>query len=376
MTIVRRTTIAVSVPVVLLLAVAGIGIGVTVWLRSWYRGFAEAAEPAGVLDNSVLQGMLGSLNSRAGVMMIVIVVVAVVAVALSITAAVLLNRKTGRQLRVAITGIGGSAAELLAVSSQVAAATAQTAATNETTATVEEVKQTAILAQEKATEAFELTEQVAEMCRRGDASAQQNAGKFQHIRSDMDVVAEAIDRLNEQTQSVGDIIATVNDLAEQSNLLSVNASIEAAKAGEHGKGFTVVAQEVKSLAEQSKQAVAQVRGVLSEIQKASAVAVQAAAQSREAVEAGRAEAGRAIENTRAEVVVANGAAEATLQISATSRQQLAGMQQISQAILSINAAGSQSVSGTRQVEQAVRQLQDLAQSLRGLTDNNRAEART
>jgi methyl-accepting chemotaxis protein len=241
---------------------------------------------------------------------------------------------------------------------------------------VEEVKQTAILAQEKATEAFELTEQVAEMCRRGDASAQQNAGKFQHIRSDMDVVAEAIDRLNEQTQSVGDIIATVNDLAEQSNLLSVNASIEAAKAGEHGKGFTVVAQEVKSLAEQSKQAVAQVRGVLSEIQKASAVAVQAAAQSREAVEAGRAEAGRAIENTRAEVVVANGAAEATLQISATSRQQLAGMQQISQAILSINAAGSQSVSGTRQVEQAVRQLQDLAQSLRGLTDNNRAEART
>ena len=65
------------------------------------------------------------------------------------------------------------------------------------------------------------------------------------------------------------VIATVNDLAEQSNLLSVNASIEAAKAGEAGKGFTVVATEVKSLAEQSKRSVAQVRGVLSEIQKAS-----------------------------------------------------------------------------------------------------------
>ena len=83
------------------------------------------------------------------------------------------------------------------------------------------------------------------------------------------------------TQAAGDIIASVNDLAEQSNLLSVNASIEAAKAGEHGKGFAVVAQEVKSLAEQSKQAVAQVRTMLGEIQKASQTAVQAAAGGRE-----------------------------------------------------------------------------------------------
>ena len=184
----------------------------------------------------------------------------------------------------------------------------------------------------------------------------------------MELVAEAIDRLNDEAQSVGDVIATVNDLAEQSNLLSVNASIEAAKAGDAGKGFTVVAQEVKSLAKQSKQAVAQVRAVLSEIQKASMVVVKAAEQGRETVEAGRNEANGALENIGARVVVATQAAEATSQIAATSRQQLAGMEQISPAILSINDAGRQSALGTREVEREVGQLRELTLSLKGLVD--------
>jgi len=110
----------------------------------------------------------------------------------------------------------------------------------------------------------------------GEASAKRNYEHFERIQADMDVVAEAIGRLSDEAQSVGDVIATVNDLAEQSNLLSVNASIEAAKAGEAGKGFAVVAQEVKNLATQSKQAVGQVRTVLVEIQKASEVVVRAA----------------------------------------------------------------------------------------------------
>jgi methyl-accepting chemotaxis protein len=367
MTIIRRTTTAVGGLLVLLLAVVGIGIGLTVWLQSWHSDYVEAAQQTGAATNPTLQALLDTLSSRASVMMIVIVVVAVVALALGITAAVLIIRTTSRQFRVAVTSIGGSAAELLAVASQVAAATAQTAAaTNETTATVEEVKQTATLAQEKAAEASELSEEVAERCKYGMESARQNLSMFERIQADMVLVAESIDRLNEQAGSVGDIIATVNDLAEQSNLLSVNASIEAAKAGEQGKGFTVVAQEVKNLAEQSKQAVAQVRSVLSEIQKASAAAVRAVDESRGAVEAGRVESAQGVENTKAEVEVATKAAEAALQISASTQQQLAGMEQINQAILSIREAGTQQVSGTRQVEKEVKQLQDLAAGLNRL----------
>src|SRR3982074_1011373 len=102
----------------------------------------------------------------------------------------------------------------------------------------------------------------------------------------MEAIAESMMRLSEQTQTIGQIIATVEDLAAQSNLLAVNAAIEAAKAGEHGKGFSVVAQEVKSLGEQSRQATTQVRTILSDVQKATTTAVMATEQGSKAVEAG------------------------------------------------------------------------------------------
>jgi methyl-accepting chemotaxis protein len=193
------------------------------------------------------------------------------------------------------------------------------------------------------------------------------------MQGKMDVVFESITRLSEQAQAAGDVVAAVNDLAEQSNLLSVNASIEAAKAGEYGKGFTVVAQEVKSLAEQSKKAVVQVRTILGEIQKASQTAVEAAVESREAVEAGRqksVEAGEVMETVAGR---ASDDAESSLQAAASSRQELAGMEQIGQAIASINDAAGQSVAGTRQVETEVKHLQELALELRQLVESKAAE---
>lgn len=366
MTIVRRITVTVSALLLLLLVVAGVGLGLSVWLQYWHGDFSVAYQSGSYVDATAL---LESLETRSNTMTIVIAAVVVLSVVVAIAMTVLLAKMIGRQLRSAVSGIGSSAAGLLSVASQVAAAAAQTAAaTSQSTATVEEVRQTAMLAQEKTTKASELSKDLAQRCEFGLASATSNFSTFERIHAEMDQVAQAIDRLSEQAQSVGDIITTVNDLAEQSNLLSVNASIEAAKAGEHGKGFTVVAQEVKNLAEQSKQAVAQVRDILSEIQKASTVAVRAVDQSRGAVDAGRAEARQAIENVDAELELANQAAEANLQISATSRQQLAGMEQISQAMSSINEAGAQAASGTRQVETEVEHLQRLADELRSLVE--------
>jgi len=107
--------------------------------------------------------------------------------------------------------------------------------------------------------------------------------------------------LSEQIQAIGEIITVVTDLAQQSNLLAVNAAIEASKAGEHGKGFAVVAQEIKSLADQSKQATEQVRKILGDIQKATGKSVLAAEQVSKAVEGGvkqTAESGESIRKRR------------------------------------------------------------------------------
>jgi methyl-accepting chemotaxis protein len=307
------------------------------------------------------------LDRGATVMILVMTGAACVSLALCITAVAFVRGGLKSGLKTAIGGLGSATTRLLAVASRVAAATVQTAgATNETTATVEEVRQTAMLAQEKASQVSELSQTVVETSKFSEESAGKNRSHFERIDSDMDVVAEAIDRLNREAQSVSEIIAQVNDLAEQSNLLSVNASIEAAKAGDAGKGFTVVAMEVKSLAEQSKRSVAHVRSVLSEIQKASSMVVRAAEQSRGTLELGRNEADKALNNASKRVVVATQAAEATSQIAATSRQQLAGMEQISLAVLSIAEAGEQSVLGARQVEEEVQLLEDVALGLRRL----------
>ena len=82
------------------------------------------------------------------------------------------------------------------------------------------------------------------------------------MRARVQSIAENILALSEQSQQIGEIIATVSDLADQSNLLALNAAIEASRAGEQGKGFAVVATEIRSLAEQSKAATAQVRTIL------------------------------------------------------------------------------------------------------------------
>jgi len=101
---------------------------------------------------------------------------------------------------------------------------------------------------------------------------------MQDLRGRVETIAEQILALSEQTQQVGEIISSVEDLADQSNLLAVNAAIEAAKAGEQGRGFAVVAQEVRTLAEKSKAATVQVRTMLTDIQRATNAAVLATEQ--------------------------------------------------------------------------------------------------
>jgi methyl-accepting chemotaxis protein len=331
------------------------------------RDMNAAADKYMAAVHAQQQKNMDALSGITLTLIIAQVAIVVAALAAGVGLSMRVSRSVTRQLREAVNSINTSAAELLAVASQVAAGAAQTSAsTNQTTVTVEEVKQTAQLAHEKALQVAENSQALASIAEGGRAVSSEVVSGVERMQSEMGVVSEAINRLSEQAGAVGDIIATVNDLAEQSNLLSVNASIEAAKAGEQGRGFTVVAQEVKSMAEQSKQAVAQVRTILNEIEKAARVAVEAAEKSREAVEAGKQMSLDSVEGIDTLAATAIEAAQASTQISASARQQLAGMEQISQAIQSINEASAQAVSGTRQVEQEVRQLQGLAVRLEQL----------
>ncbi len=259
--------------------------------------------------------------------------------------------------------------DIMSTTAQVASAATETAAAvNETTTTVEEVKQTAQVANHTSNCVSEAAQKTVQVAQGGRMAVDESVTGMIRIQEQMASIADSIMRLSEQSQAIGEIIATVSDLADQSNILAVNAAIEAAKAGEQGKGFSVVAQEVKSLAEQSKEATTQVRAILNDIQKATNAAVLAMEQGNKAVEAGvrqSREAGEAIRQMGESI---EGSAQAALQISASSQQQLMGMSQVSQAMENIKAASEQNVAGVKQVETTMQNLHELGQKLKGLVE--------
>jgi methyl-accepting chemotaxis protein len=260
--------------------------------------------------------------------------------------------------------LAASGEEILAVTNQVATSTQETAtAISEIVTTVAEVKQTATLSGTKSQEVMESAELTKQETIRGRSAVQETLNNMERICQQMQSVADSIVRLGEQSQAIGEIVAAVGDLAEQSNLLGVNASIEAVKAGEAGKGFSVVAQEVKALADQSKQATTQVRSILGEIQRALTKTVLLAEQSSKTVESGfeRArQAGHAIQTLSDRIDESTGVA---MQIAACSQQQKIGMDQIAQAMESIRQASQDNVVGARQVDVAARSLNQLGLKL-------------
>jgi methyl-accepting chemotaxis protein len=271
-----------------------------------------------------------------------------------------------------IATLGSAAGEILASTMQGAAGASQTAAAvSETTATVEEVKQTALLASQKSRMVSDAAQEAARTAARGREAAEGGMRGMENVREQMEAIATTIVRLSERSQAIADIIATVGGLADQSNLLAVNAAIEAAKAGEQGKGFAVVAQEVRSLAEQSRQATRQVREILGEIQKSIGAAVMITEQGSKTVAQGSSQAAAAIDAIRSLAESISDAAEAAAQIAASSQQQLAGMDQVAQAMENINQVSAENAASSRQSEQAAQSLNELGLKLRQLSETFR-----
>ena len=273
-------------------------------------------------------------------------------------------RQLTRQMQEATDNISKANSNISAATAeQAATVTEQAASVAETSATVEEVRQTAEQSAERAQLVSEMASNTLQLAENGLDSVKRTEDAMLGLKDQVRHIAETILNLSEQTLQIGEIIATVNDIADQSNLLALNAAMEAARAGEAGKGFAVVAGEVRDLAEQSRQATAQVSGILSEIQKAANTAVMVTEKGTKSAEAGvelAQSTGDSIRVIREHTQQAVAAAE---QIAASARQQLAGMDQITHAMENINLGATQTQKGMHQVDQAAQNLNDLARQL-------------
>lgn len=268
-----------------------------------------------------------------------------------------------------INVLASSSSEIMAAVSQLASSSAETATSvSETTTTVEEVKQTAMVSNQKAKAVSDNAIRMAEISHEGNQSILNTVEGMNKIRVQMNSISGMVVKLSEQSQTIGEITATVNELAEQSNLLAVNAAIEAAKAGEQGKGFTVVAQEIKLLSNRSKDATSQVRTILRDVQKSISSAVMATEEGGKAVDEGL-----RLTNISGEVINAlsesvTEASNAAIQIAASSQQQLEGMDQMVVAMESIREVSLQAATSTQQTVDSVSELQKVGQKLNKLMD--------
>lgn len=238
----------------------------------------------------------------------------------------------------------------------------------ETTTTIEEVKQTADSTNLMAREVADNSKQGLQVAHAGHQSMEDLTKGMELISEQMTSIANTIMELSQQSQAIGEIISSVDDIAEQSNLLAVNASVEAAKAGEQGKGFTVVAQEIKNLAQQSKQATKQVRGILNDIQRATGAAVMATEEGSKAVDKGVKETKETRETIQALNKRFGETVQSAAQIAAANREQLMGMDQVVEAMEIIKEASNQNVESMKQLELTSTTLQEMGQKLTGLIE--------
>ncbi len=279
----------------------------------------------------------------------------------------LVTRSITAPVAAVATRLAAAAAEILAATTEQSSGAAESAAAvTEAVTTVDEVTQTADQAAQRAKAVAESARRAADTGREGKKAVEDSITGMNAVKVQVESVAERMLVLAEQGQAIGEVTATVTDFAEQTNLLALNAAIEAARAGEHGRGFAVVASEVKSLADQSKKATFRVREMLGEIEKATNGAVLAADQGTKSVAAGVSLVERAGETIRSLAETIADASQAAQQIAASAGQQALGMTQISQAIRNIDLVTKQTLVSTRQAERAAQELSLLGGQLRAL----------
>jgi len=274
-------------------------------------------------------------------------------------------RRVVEQINTATSTLAASSEELSATSEELSKGSNDLATQTEQVVTaMTEVSQTIMDMAKNASQAADASKTTSETATKGKQVIETTADGMKSIATTVQGAATTIEELGRSSAQIGEIVATINGIADQTNLLALNAAIEAARAGEQGRGFAVVADEVRKLAERTSQATKDIGQRISAIQQAAAESVDAMKKGSAEVEKGVGLANEASGSLNSIVTASSNATDMVQRIAAATEQQSAASEEVSQNMETIAGITRQSATSTEQIKSSAEGLAKLAVDLK------------
>jgi methyl-accepting chemotaxis protein len=249
----------------------------------------------------------------------------------------------------------------------------QSQRTAETAVSMEEMNATVLEVARNASEAAQSAEQATTIAGEGEEVVRGVVDAIHGVSERIGELKANMDGLGDRAEAIGQVITVIEDIADQTNLLALNAAIEAARAGEAGRGFAVVADEVRKLAEKTMGATKQVGEAITAIQQGASASIQATELADESVRKTTGLAGDSGEVLARIVGVVSEAAQQVQSIAAASEQQSSTSEEINRAIEDINRITTETAEGTGESSEAVAELVRQAEELQEIIGELRAQ---
>ena len=283
-------------------------------------------------------------------------------------------KKFVTEIREAALQLSTSSAEVLAAATQNESSTsAQASAIHETTATMEELKGASHQIAENAQMVASIAEQTLVGGRQGEGSIKAFMEAMEKVRHNAVEVDEAIGKLSRRVERIGTVVEVIDEIADRSDLLALNAALEGAKAGEAGRGFSIVAAEMRRLAENVMESTKEIKNLITEIREATHAAKEASDGNKKMAAEGEKLGGNAMSNVTGILSGIQETSDAARVIHLATQQQRTATEQVVQSMSEIEEVTRQAQSGSKQATGAAAELTKLAERLAELVKRFKVE---